>query len=115
MNVRELIDILKDYPADAEVELAVVAPVEDEDHISVDRYGVDGVLPWDDDAEGNPGPVIWLVGGEEDDVDAFLDAIEDEDPDDVVEHGHDHGDHDADDHDADEHDDASTDKGGATK
>ena len=94
MNVRELIDILKDYPADAEVELAVVAPVEDEDHISVDRYGVDGVLPWDDDAEGNPGPVIWLVGGEEDDVDAFLDAIEDDDPDDVVEHGHDHHTHD---------------------
>ena len=92
MNVRELIDILKDYPADAEVELAVVAPVEDEDHISVDRYQVDGVLPWDDDEE-NDGPVIWLVGGEEDDVDAFLDAIEDEDPDDVEEHGHDHGDH----------------------
>ena len=88
MNVRELIDILKDYPADAEVELAVVAPVEDEDHISVDRYGVDGVLPWDDDAEGNPGPVIWLVGGEEDDVDSFLDAIESEDDEDEAPHEH---------------------------
>lgn len=79
MNVRELIDILKDYPPDTEVELAIVAPVEDDDQISVDRYQVDGVLPWEDDEEENDGLVIWLVGGEEDDVDSFMDAIETED------------------------------------
>jgi hypothetical protein len=79
MNVRELLDILKDYPPDTEVELAIVAPVEDDDQISVDRYQVDGVLPWEDDEEEDDGLVIWLVGGEEDDVDSFMDAIESED------------------------------------
>jgi hypothetical protein len=78
MNVRELLDILKDYPPDTEIELAIVAPVEDDDQISVDRYQVDGVLPWDDDEESE-GTVIWLVGGEEDDVDSFLDAVDTED------------------------------------
>ncbi|MSV81903.1 MAG: hypothetical protein F2681_17070 [Actinobacteria bacterium] len=76
----ELIDMLKDQPPDAEVELAVVAPVgEDEDEdITVDRYGIEGMLPWrDEDEDGNEDEVvIWLVGGEDDDVEAFLDAIE---------------------------------------
>jgi len=86
MLVSELIEMLKDQPQDAEVELAVVAPVDDDsDDITVDRYSVDGILPWQDEAdEENPNAelVIWLVGGEDDDVDAFLDAIEnDEDPD----------------------------------
>ncbi|MFN3257557.1 MAG: hypothetical protein ACE37B_17875 [Ilumatobacter sp.] len=83
MRVHELIDILNDQPPDAEVELAVIAPVEDStDDITVDRYFVDGVLPWQDaeDDDGNEiadGEVtIWLVGGEEGDVNAFLDAIE---------------------------------------
>ena len=83
MRVSELIDILKDQPPDAEVELAIVAPVgdnEDED-ITVDRYSVEGMLPWrDEDEEGNDDElVIWLVGGEDDDVEAFLDAIEHQD------------------------------------
>jgi hypothetical protein len=93
MLVRELIDILQDQPPDAEVELAVVAPVDEEaDDITVDRYSIEGVLPWDDGAsapaaDGSPAPAaIWLVGGEDDDVDAFLDAIED----DEHEHDHDH-------------------------
>ena len=63
---RELIDILSDHPGDLEVELAVVAPV-------------DGVLPWeDDDADlsAQESRVIWLVGGDDDDVEAFLDAVE---------------------------------------
>ena len=37
------------------------------------------MLPWKDDEpdeESEDGLVIWLVGGEDDDVDAFLDAIE---------------------------------------
>ena len=83
MRVHELIDILTDQPPDAEVELAVIAPVEDSsDDITVDRYFVDGVLPWqdaedDDGAEIADGELtIWLVGGEEGDVNAFLDAIE---------------------------------------
>ena len=80
MRVSELIDMLKDQPPDAEVELAVVAPVgEDEDEdITVDRYGIEGMLPWrDEDENGNEDEVvIWLVGGEDDDVEAFLDAIE---------------------------------------
>jgi hypothetical protein len=83
MRVHELIDILSDQPPDAEVELAIIAPVEGEsEDITVDRYFVDGVLPWqdsedDDGAEIEDGKVsIWLVGGEEGDVNAFLDAIE---------------------------------------
>jgi hypothetical protein len=81
MRVSELIDILRDQPADAEVELAIVAPVsEDAEDITVDRYAVDGVLPWEDHGEGEGDGegelVIWLVGGEDDDVDVFLDAIE---------------------------------------
>lgn len=80
MRVSELIDMLKDQPPDAEVELAVVAPIvdDDDDDITVDRYSVEGMLPWrDEDEEGNAEDVvIWLVGGEDDDVEAFLDAIE---------------------------------------
>jgi hypothetical protein len=87
MRVQELIDILNDQPPDAEVELAVVAPVDDEsDDITVERYFIDGVLPWseseeDADDEFDDGELtIWLVGGEEADVDAFLDAIEQPSP-----------------------------------
>lgn len=82
MRASELIDILSDQPADAEVELAVIAPVDEGSaDITVDRYFVDGVLPWEDadDDEGSDTPgelTIWLVGGEEADVSAFLDAIE---------------------------------------
>jgi hypothetical protein len=84
MRVSELIDMLRDQPPDAEVELAVIAPVEDDlDDITVDRYSVEGMLPWTDDDSDEL--VIWLVGGEDDDVEAFLDAIESD-------HDHDHDD-----------------------
>ena len=74
MRVSELIDMLRDQPPDAEVELAVIAPVDDDsEDITVDRYSVEGMLPWSDDDDEL---VIWLVGGEDDDVEAFLDAIE---------------------------------------
>ena len=80
MRVSELIEILQDQPPDAEVELAIVAPVVDEnDDITVDRYSVEGMLPWQDDEpdeDNEDGLTIWLVSGEDDDVDAFLDAIE---------------------------------------
>jgi hypothetical protein len=78
MRVSELIDMLRDQPADAEVELAVIAPVDDDsEDITVDRYSVEGMLPWTDDDSDEV--VIWLVGGEDEDVEAFLDAIEGED------------------------------------
>ena len=67
MRVSELIEMLKDQPPDAEVELAVVAPIVDDDDedITVDRYSVEGMLPWrDEDEEGNEEDVVvWLVGG----------------------------------------------------
>jgi hypothetical protein len=91
MRVSELIDILGDQPSDAEVELAVISPVDESaDDITVDRYFVDGVLPWRD-GDGSDGDTdygtddhpgeesewsIWMIGGEESDVNAFLDAIE---------------------------------------
>jgi hypothetical protein len=82
VNVRELIEILKDYPADTEIEMGIIAPVTDEDQIAVDRYPIEGVLPWEDDhpddGDGDGEPVLWLIGGEEDDVEAFLDAIDDD-------------------------------------
>jgi hypothetical protein len=85
MRVSELIDILKDQPGDAEVELAIVAPVDDDsDDITVDRYTVEGMLPWNDEGDDGEELVIWLVGGEDDDVEAFLDALEHDD------HDHDH-------------------------
>ncbi len=88
MRVNELIDFLRDQPADSEVELAIVSPVDDDaDDITVDRYVIDGVLPWSDaETESDDTVTIWLVGGDDDDVDAFLDAVEqnvdDEDDDD---------------------------------
>ena len=91
MRVSELIEMLKDQPPDAEVELAVVAPVDadSDDDITVDRYSVEGMLPWNDEADdGSEELVIWLVGGEDGDVEAFLDAIEND------EHEHDHDGHD---------------------
>lgn len=75
MLVRELMDILRDQRPESEVELAVIAPVEESaDDITVDRYPVDGVLPWNDDDSDEV--VVWLIGGEDADVDAFLDAVE---------------------------------------
>ena len=90
MRVSELIDMLRDQPPDAEVELAVIAPVDDDNEdITVDRYSVEGMLPWTDDDSDEL--VIWLVGGEDDDVEAFLDAIEADDHDhDHDDDGHDH-------------------------
>jgi hypothetical protein len=80
LTVAELIDILSQHPGDAIVEMSIIAPVSDgDDDITVDRYHIDGVMPWrdeDDDGEPDGDEVIWLVGGEDDDVDTFLDAIE---------------------------------------
>ena len=77
LTVAELIDMLSHHPADAVVELAIIAPIQEgDDDIQVDRYNVDGVMPWQDDDDDTTGEVVWLVGGEDDDVDVFIDAIE---------------------------------------
>ncbi len=95
MLVSELIEILKKQPADSEVEVAVIAPVSDEvEDITVDRYALDTVLPWTEEEGEDAGQtVIWLVGGDDEDIDAFLEAIEPE------EEGHDRDDHDGHTHD----------------
>lgn len=80
MRVSELIDILSDYPPDAEVQLAMVQPVDDdEDDVTVERYPIEGILPWqddDEDSDDDEQPFIWLIGGEPEDVEEFLTAIE---------------------------------------
>lgn len=76
MNVRELIDMLRELDPDLVVELALVAPVDDEEPtITVDRFVLDGVLVRQDEETGDD--VVWLIGGEEEsDLDAFYDAID---------------------------------------
>ncbi len=74
LTVAELIDILSHHPSDAVVEMSIIAPVQDgDDDITVDRYNIEGVMPWQDEGEDE---VVWLVGGEDADVDVFIDAIE---------------------------------------
>lgn len=74
VTVAELIDMLSHQPGDAVVELSIIAPVQEgDDDITVDRYHVDGVMPWDD---GDGDAAIWLIGGDGADVDLFIDAIE---------------------------------------
>jgi hypothetical protein len=74
LTVAELIDMLSHHPGDAVVEMSIIAPVKEGDNdITVDRYNVDGVMPWQDEGEDE---VVWLVGGEDADVDVFIDAIE---------------------------------------
>ena len=74
LTVAELIDILSHHPGEAVVEMSIIAPVNEGDSdISVDRYNIDGVMPWRDEGEDE---VVWLVGGEDADVDVFIDAIE---------------------------------------
>lgn len=76
VNVSELIDILRDLDPETIVEMAIVAPVdEDSEEITVDQFAVEGVLPRDpDDHDGQP--MVWLIGGEATDVDEFIDAVE---------------------------------------
>lgn len=75
LTVAELIDMLSHHPGDAVVEMSIIAPIRDgDDDITVDRYNVDGVMPWRD--EDGDGDVVWLIGGEDADVDVFIDTIE---------------------------------------
>lgn len=94
LTVAELIDMLSHHPGDAIVELSVIAPIkEGDDDITVDRYNIDGVMPWTD--EDTTDEIVWLIGGEDADVDLFIDAIEQPEDDDADAHdGHDGHDHD---------------------
>lgn len=75
MNVAELIDILRDLDPEATIEMAIVAPVVDEDDmITVDQYVVEGILPRDP-ADHDGESVVWLIGGDPGDVDEFIEAI----------------------------------------
>jgi hypothetical protein len=92
LTVAELIDMLSHHPGDAIVELSIIAPIKDgDDDITVDRYNIDGVMPWADDEESDE--LVWLIGGEDADVDLFIDAIEQPDDDHDHDHDHDHDDH----------------------
>ncbi len=73
MNARELVEILRDYPDETEVVISIVAPMDDDGEVSTDDYDIDGVLPVEtDDGE----QLLLLVGGEQDDIERFLDALE---------------------------------------
>ena len=50
----------------------------DDDNVTVDRYPVDGVFPWQGDDPDDEG--VWLIGGAPDDVDALLDSLEQDAP-----------------------------------
>ena len=77
LTVAELIDMLSHHPSDAVVEMSIIAPIADgDDDITVDRYNIDGVMPWLDEGEDGDDQVVWLVGGEDADVDVFIDAVE---------------------------------------
>jgi hypothetical protein len=77
LTVAELIDMLSHHPGDSVVEMSIIAPIKDgDDDITVDRYNVDGVMPWHDEDGEADGDVVWLIGGEDADVDVFIDAIE---------------------------------------
>lgn len=75
LTVAELIDLLSQHPGDSIVEMSIIAPVGDgDDDINVDRFNIDGIMPWRDNDDDDE--VIWLIGGQQDDVDVFLDTIE---------------------------------------
>jgi hypothetical protein len=80
MRIADLLDLLQGYPKEWEVEMALVAPGtdndDDDDEIAVDRYSIEGVLPWEAEEEG--APMLWLVGGEDDNVDDFLDWVDED-------------------------------------
>ncbi len=72
MHFAALMDILGRYPQDMEVEMAVIAPVEAEDEPpDAETFDFRGVLRWEDEEEG--ATFLWLVGGEAENIAAFLD------------------------------------------
>ena len=78
MRISELIDILRDKPSDADVEIAFVTPVDDDaNEIVVNHFEVAAIFsPYEDS--------VLLISGEDDDVDELIDALE---AGDELEHG----------------------------
>ncbi len=80
MTAAELIEVLSELEPETEVLLAIVSrSEEDEDELATDLYPIAGIIPLeegeDDEVEG---PTVWLVGGEDDDVEALFEGIEEE-------------------------------------
>ena len=70
MRISELIDILRDKPSDADVEIAFVTPVEDDaNEIVVNHFDVSAIFSPSEDS-------VLLISGEDDDVDELIDALE---------------------------------------
>ncbi|MBL6635340.1 MAG: hypothetical protein ISP35_04030 [Ilumatobacteraceae bacterium] len=66
----ELIDILRDKPSDAEIEIAFVTPVDDDaNEIVVNHFEVSAIFSATDD-------IVLLISGEDADVDELIDALE---------------------------------------
>jgi hypothetical protein len=70
MRVSELIDILRDKPSDADVEIAFVTPVDDDaNEIVVNHFELAAIYSPADDS-------VLLIAGEDADVDELIDALE---------------------------------------
>ena len=70
MRISELIDILRDKPSDADVEIAFVTPVDDDaNEIVVNHFDVTAIFSPSEDS-------VLLISGEDDDVDELIDALE---------------------------------------
>ena len=70
MRVSELIDILRDKPGDADIEIAFVTPVDDEaNEIVVNHFELAAIYSPANDS-------VLLISGEDDDVDELIDALE---------------------------------------
>ncbi|MEC7579845.1 MAG: hypothetical protein VX728_02260 [Actinomycetota bacterium] len=70
MRISELIDILRDKPSDADVEIAFVTPVDDDaNEIVVNPFEVAAIFSPSEDS-------VLLISGEDDDVDELIDALE---------------------------------------
>lgn len=81
MTAAELIEVLSELDPEAEVLLAIVSrSEEDEDELATDLYPIGGIIPLEEgEDEEEEGPTVWLVGGEDDDVEALFEGIEEED------------------------------------
>ena len=70
MRISELIDILRDKPSDADVEIAFVTPVDDDaNEIVVNHFDVSAIFSPSEDS-------VLLISGEDDDIDELIDALE---------------------------------------
>ncbi|MEL0195136.1 MAG: hypothetical protein VW962_08660 [Acidimicrobiaceae bacterium] len=70
MRISELIDILRDKPSDADVEIAFVTPVDDDaNEIIVNHFDVSAIFSPSEDS-------VLLISGEDYDVDELIDALE---------------------------------------